>query len=60
MMTFWVLVIAGAVLLVYWYSRGAGHGSVFRNSDFEIARERFAKGEISTEEFEVVKRELGQ
>ena len=57
MIIFWVAVI----LLVVWLVRrmsGQGMG-MSRNSDaLSIAKERYAKGEISHEEFEKIKKNL--
>jgi putative membrane protein len=57
---FWVLVIAGVIMLVRW---GAGRG--VRNSGFpeedralHILRERYARGEIGKQEFEERKQVL--
>ena len=68
MMAFWILVIVGVVLLVRWYAgEPGGNSSVLsreavipQNHGLEIARERFAKGEITSEEFEAIKRGLEQ
>ena len=68
MMAFWILVIVGVVLLVRWYAgepRGnpsvlSREAAIARNHGLEIARERFAKGEINVEEFEAIKRGLEQ
>ncbi len=72
MLIFWGLVIFGIVLAVRWFSDDARHGNSRlkgRNLDtfdsrrdqaLEIARERLAKGEITPEEFESIKRSLVQ
>ena len=68
MLAFWILVIVGTFLLVRWYAsetgRGpsalSGEGAVARNHALEIARERFAKGEITSEELGAIKRGLEQ
>ena len=68
MVAFWILVVIGVALLVRWYAsetrRGppalSGEAAVARNHGLEIARERFAKGEINAEEFEAIKRGLEQ
>ena len=68
MMAFWILVIVGVVLLVRWYAGEtrdnpsvlSGEAAISRNHGLEIARERFAKGEINIEEFEAIKRGLEQ
>jgi uncharacterized membrane protein len=61
-------VIVGLVLLVRWYAnetRGnpsvlSRYGAIAQNHGLEIARERFAKGEINLEEFKAVRRGLEQ
>lgn len=57
---FWILLIAGAVLLVVWAvqkAAGSGAGRT-EESALEILRKRYARGEISKEEFEEKKRDL--
>jgi len=60
MLLFWVIVIALGVWLFRWLadeSRGRGVGER-RDSALEILRERYARGEISREEFEGRKKDL--
>lgn len=56
MFLFWILVIVGLVLAVRWLIREGKE----RRSDsaLEILRQRYARGEINKEEFEVKKRDL--
>jgi putative membrane protein len=57
---FWILLIVGIVLLVVWAiqkSKGAGTGRT-EDSALEILKKRYARGEISKEEFEEKKRDL--
>jgi putative membrane protein len=65
---FGLLVIAGVVMLVVWLVRtagknegraGAGTPSPSEDSSIRIARERFARGEISKDEYEEIVRGLG-
>jgi putative membrane protein len=65
---FGLLVIAGLVMLVVWLVRTAGHNegrtgagtpSSSEDSAIRIARERFARGEISRDEYEEIVRGLG-
>ena len=57
MLVFWGLVIAGVVLGLRWL---AGQGRVApRDEALEILRQRYARGEITKEEFETRKRDLG-
>jgi putative membrane protein len=56
MLTFWGLVIAGIVLGIRWLVRqGRGSGP---DAALDILRQRYARGEISKEEFEAKKRDL--
>jgi putative membrane protein len=56
MLVFWGLVIVALVLGVRWLiSQGKEPRS---NSALEALRQRYAKGEISNEKFEVMKRDL--
>ena len=57
MLLFWVLVIAGLILVVRWFlsdqrERRGG------DSALEILRQRYARREINKEEFEAKKRDL--
>jgi len=60
MIIFWILIIA----LVAWGikslsgNRGSGSDVIRKNDALGIARERYARGEISKEEFEQIKRDL--
>jgi putative membrane protein len=56
---FWILVIAGIVLLVVWVGQKAvGAGSRAEESALEILKKRYAHGEISKAEYEEKKRDL--
>jgi putative membrane protein len=61
---FWLLIIAGIVALVIWAVRsssGRSGGTSERDPDaLEIARRRYARGEISKEQFEQLKNDLGR
>ena len=62
-LVFWVLIIVGVVLLVVWLVRNAGRTSLpGQASDpaLDILRARYAKGEITKEQFEEMRRVLGQ
>ena len=54
---FWILVIIGLVLLIkyLWKSGGA---KIEQESALEILKKRYARGEISKEEFEEKKKDL--
>ena len=57
---FWILIIIGAVLLIVWIVRQSGryergHGE---EPPVDILRKRYARGEISKEEFERMKKDI--
>ncbi len=59
-MILWILVIVGIILLVIWAikkARESGH-SIFGESALEILKKRYARGEISKEEYEEKKRDI--
>jgi len=51
---FWILIIAGAVLIVQWLS---GRG---KESPLEILKKRYAKGEIDSVAFERMKKDIDE
>jgi putative membrane protein len=61
MLVFWGLVIVGLVLLIRWlvYTTRKDAGATQGSSRFlEILKERYARGEIDREEFEMKKKDL--
>ena len=58
-----LLVMIGAVVLIVWAissaSRGGSNREAERPSALDILRERYARGEITQEEFEQAKKTLG-
>jgi putative membrane protein len=54
---FWILILAGLVLLVKYLWQGAGVKGA-EESALEILKKRYAKGEINKEEFEEKKKDL--
>ena len=62
MLLFWVLIVAGIVFLIRWLVQSmdsrkqsnVGTGS----QAMDILKERYAKGEISRDEFESIKKEI--
>ncbi len=57
MVVFWVLVILGIFLLIRWIARGAQTRGIL-DDPLEIARQRYAKGEIKKEKYEEIRRTL--
>lgn len=62
MLLFWVLVIAGIVVLIRWLVHSTGsrnRSNVGTGSQaMDILKERFAKGEIGRDKFESMKKEI--
>lgn len=56
MVLFWVLVVLGIVALARWlfYAQGAGSGK----RPLEILKERYARGEITREQYEQMRRDV--
>jgi putative membrane protein len=54
---FWILVILGIVVLVKWL--GGGGAPQLEKRALDILKERYAKGELTREQFEQMKRDLG-
>lgn len=59
MILFWVLIIGGVVWLVQSLARGTGISAPQGESLLETLKRRYAKGEITQEQFEQMKRDLG-
>jgi putative membrane protein len=57
MALFWILVILGIVVLVKWLAGSDPSSSPGRA--LEILKERYAKGELTREQYDQMKRELG-
>ncbi|MEW6045829.1 MAG: SHOCT domain-containing protein [Bacillota bacterium] len=58
MLLFWALVIGGIVWLVRLVTAGGGGAPAERSRARAIIEERFARGEISEEEFRRMREEL--
>jgi putative membrane protein len=59
---FWILVILGIVVLVKWLASGPSAPSLPPGSErraLDILKARYAKGELTREQFEQMKREIG-
>ncbi len=52
---FWILIIVGIVLLVKWLWEG---GKEYQENAIDILKKRYARGEISKEEFEEKKKDI--
>jgi putative membrane protein len=57
MLLFWVLVILGIVVLARWLA--SGRTDALPNA-MDILKARYAKGEITKDQFEQMKRDLGE
>lgn len=59
MLLFWILIIAGIVLLVRWFiNEGKLKGSRTEETPLDILKKRYAGGEINKEQYESMKQEL--
>jgi putative membrane protein len=60
-LAFWALIIGGVVWLVVWLARSAGGtpSAARPDSAIEILKARYARGEITKEQFDEMKRALG-
>ena len=62
MVLIFLVLLAAIGYAIYWYFRRRGGGSLFeserKEEPLEIARRRYASGEISRQEFEQIKRDL--
>ncbi|NPE29976.1 SHOCT domain-containing protein [Methanococcoides sp. SA1] len=55
---FWILIIVGIILLFRWFSEQGKKSGEEQLSALEIAKMRYARGEITEEEFEEIKKRL--
>ncbi len=53
----WALIVTALVYGVRWLRRSSGHGSPA--TPLEILRGRYARGELTRQEFEAMRRDLG-
>ena len=54
---FWILILVGLILLIKYLWEGAG-AKRMEESALEVLKKRYARGEISKEEFEDKKKDL--
>ncbi|MDP2619954.1 MAG: SHOCT domain-containing protein [Hyphomicrobiales bacterium] len=59
MILWWGLIIAAIVVLVQWIISSSPRGET-RPDSLEILKERYARGELSQEQFETMRREIGR
>ena len=59
MALFWVVIIVGVIYLIKLLADKSRNGTQTESAE-EILKKRFAKGEISQEEFEEIKKDLGK
>lgn len=59
-MIFWAALLTGVVLLVAWAFRRSGPGGGPRAGEtaLDILKKRYARGEISREEFESIRKDI--
>jgi|DewCreStandDraft_1066081.scaffolds.fasta_scaffold00013_106 putative membrane protein len=55
---FWLLMLAGITLLVVWAIRQVGPDQAGSRRALEILKERYARGEITREQYEQIRRDL--
>lgn len=59
MMLFWLILIVGLVILIIWaVRRTQGPGGVSEDTALDTLNKRYARGEISREEYERMKQEI--
>lgn len=60
MLLLWVVVLAGIGVAAYLYMRSRNHTESTRPSPEDIIRERYARGEITQEEYHRLKKDLAK
>lgn len=58
MMFFWLIILAVLVYGIFSFSRNRGGGAQTGGKALDILKERYARGEISREEFERMKKDI--
>jgi putative membrane protein len=62
MFVFWILIIVGIVFLIRWLIESSRPGGpvVKGEAPMDILKQRYAKGEITKEQFDQMKKDLAQ
>ena len=55
----WALIIGSVVLMVVWLGRNAGKATSSSEAPLDILKARYARGEITKEQFDAMRRDLG-
>ena len=57
---FFVAIVIGVIFLIVWLVRRSGYNITDKTSahSLEILKERYAKGELTKEQYEIMKKEL--
>lgn len=57
---FWIMVVAGVILLIVWIVRQTGRrpGGNAEETALDILKKRYARGEITKEEYEKIKKDI--
>ncbi len=58
-LAFWALIIGGVTLLAVYFVRNAKFPSASNESPLDILKARYARGEITKEQFDAIKGDLG-
>ena len=58
MLLFWGLIIAGAMLVIRWLVDQTRSPALGSETALDVMKRRYAKGEITKEQFEAMKRDL--
>jgi putative membrane protein len=59
MLLFWVLIIAGAFLVIRWLvDQASPAGTGVHDTALEILKKRYARGEITKDQYEAMKQDL--
>jgi putative membrane protein len=58
MLAYWGLVIGGIVLVIVWLARNAGKATASGETPLNILKTRYARGEITKEQFDAMRQDL--